>query len=486
MATANKIKIMLDPGHGAGSAHNRGSVIGNEGDNNWFFSVILKKELEARGFIVGTTRPKLANNPTLEQRGQMAKGYDIFMSLHTNAGNKDVRGTEIFPDTNPVKDWHQLSVNLAAAVSKACNTKNRGVIYWGRTSGYQQGRSKAPKTSNYFAVNRYNLANSYSLLLENVYHTNYTDCKNYKDNQDPLAKAIADTLEKWYYGAVSTPTGNAFATNKGVPILSKSTTSVEEMQAWAKKKGADPLFIDLAPKFYNISKEYGVNPAVTYAQSAKETAFMKFGGVLDKSFCNPCGLKTTQGGGNYDKNAHTRFKDWDTGITAQVQHLGLYAGDRYAKEKVVDPRHFDSIRGVAKTVEDLGGKWAPSATYGQEIVKMMSEFGSIMELETVKRDIHTSDYDTVVSILSEADMEAAIEVARRHRGLITFSGDVEYDGFAKDGKMIVAIGGDRNSHTTYATHFISGKNRVETYNLVRKFSREGKATRDKFIAEPRK
>ena len=35
------IKIMLDPGHGAGRNFNRGSVIGNEGDNNYKYSLVL-------------------------------------------------------------------------------------------------------------------------------------------------------------------------------------------------------------------------------------------------------------------------------------------------------------------------------------------------------------------------------------------------------------------------------------------------------------
>ncbi|HIT90547.1 MAG TPA: N-acetylmuramoyl-L-alanine amidase, partial [Candidatus Merdenecus merdavium] len=105
------IKILLDPGHGAGKAHNRGSVIGNEGDNNYHFSIVLKNELEKRGFIVGTTRQSISQNPSLQSRGQKAKGYDLFLSLHSNANNnKNVRGTEIFPDTNPVKNWHKLAV----------------------------------------------------------------------------------------------------------------------------------------------------------------------------------------------------------------------------------------------------------------------------------------------------------------------------------------------------------------------------------------
>ncbi|MGO0807090.1 hypothetical protein ACTPEF_24150, partial [Clostridioides difficile] len=38
------------------------------------------------------------------------------------------------------------------------------------------------------------------------------------------------------------------------------------------------------------------------AQSAKETGFCNFGGVLDASFKNPCGLKTSVGGSDTDKN----------------------------------------------------------------------------------------------------------------------------------------------------------------------------------------
>jgi hypothetical protein len=35
----------------------------------------------------------------------------------------------------------------------------------------------------------------------------------------------------------------------------------------------------------------------------------------------------------------------------------------------MDPRHFAWILGTAKTVEALGGKWAPSADYGQSIIR---------------------------------------------------------------------------------------------------------------------
>ena len=58
------IKILIDPGHGAGSAHNRGFIGGNEGDYNWIFAQRLIAYLEEYSFKVGTTRPKKTDNRT--------------------------------------------------------------------------------------------------------------------------------------------------------------------------------------------------------------------------------------------------------------------------------------------------------------------------------------------------------------------------------------------------------------------------------------
>ena len=161
------------------------------------------------------------------------------------------------------------------------------------------------------------------------------------------------------------------------PILGKSTSNIDQMQAWAKNKNAHDKFIELAPVYYRISKEAGVNPIVSYTQSAKETGYFKFGGVLDISFKNPCGMKVGKGGHDLDPNAHKRFKSWEEGIQAQVDHLALYAGAKgYPKKDTPDPRHFSYLHGKAKTVESLGGYWAPSKKYGTDIVKMMKDLES--------------------------------------------------------------------------------------------------------------
>ncbi|MDO5718436.1 MAG: cell wall-binding repeat-containing protein [Tissierellia bacterium] len=172
---------------------------------------------------------------------------------------------------------------------------------------------------------------------------------------------------------VFSPIATAMANGK-TPIVAKPTTTVEQMQEWAKNRGADPDFIKEAKRFYDISLKYGIDPAVTYAQSAKETNFFKFTGVVPKEFNNPCGLKIRAGGANEDKNAHMKFEDWQEGITAHVHHLALYAGHPdfpYSDENTPDPRHFPSIYAKAKFVEDLGGRWAPSKKYGWETAIMM-------------------------------------------------------------------------------------------------------------------
>ncbi len=154
-----------------------------------------------------------------------------------------------------------------------------------------------------------------------------------------------------------------------IPILAPPSASLAQAQAWARNKGASQLFIDLAALFWNLYMASGVDPAVAYAQSALETNYGRFTGVLDASYCNPCGIKTSAGGGDYDPAAHQRFPDWSTGITAQYDHLALYAGCAgYPKSVTPDPRHFPILNGTAPCVVNLGGKWAPSPDYGTILV----------------------------------------------------------------------------------------------------------------------
>ena len=177
-----------------------------------------------------------------------------------------------------------------------------------------------------------------------------------------------------------------------IDIISNVDVSVESVEAWAKSKNATETFVSLA----SIYKKYGqarggVNWVLAYVQAAKETGYGRFGGVLDESFHNPCGLKVPSGGDDYDPNAHKRFDNWEQGIIAHLDHLALYAGAKgYPKTVYVeswkaeslsinetyDPRHIgwfgttSGILGKATNAIDLGNKWAPSSSYGVDLFRM--------------------------------------------------------------------------------------------------------------------
>ncbi|SFC85177.1 N-acetylmuramoyl-L-alanine amidase [Clostridium uliginosum] len=171
------------------------------------------------------------------------------------------------------------------------------------------------------------------------------------------------------------PTTSVQAAIADINIVSNTQVTVEQAKKWAKSKGATNTFINLAELYWKYAKDCGnVNPGIAYVQSAKETGYGKFGGVLDETYNNPCGLKTSAGGGDTDPNAHTRFNSWDEGVQAHLDHLALYAGaEGYPKSNTYDPRHFVTIKGKSPTVNSLGGKWAPSSTYGEEVNSLYND-----------------------------------------------------------------------------------------------------------------
>lgn len=147
--------------------------------------------------------------------------------------------------------------------------------------------------------------------------------------------------------------------------------SAAKAAAWAAERGVPRWGCDLAETFWEVCWVLGVRADVAYAQAIKETGGFRFGGVIDASFHNTCGLKTRDGGANDDPDAHARFPDWRTGIRAHAEHLHLYA--RGPVDPHVDPRHFPAIAGHATTVEALSGRWAPSETYHESIVAYVEE-----------------------------------------------------------------------------------------------------------------
>lgn len=186
-------KILLDPGHG--QYGNKGVLGYYEGTQMWHFGQYLADEFRALGWTVGITRPKITDDPSLATRGQMAKGYDLFISLHSNAPGSSpsnpasIRGVSIYDSVADELDY--LEVPLVAEIARTMNTPNRGVKHWESTS-------RANK--DYFGVLRNATAAGCpdAMLIEHGYHTNETDAKWLlsHDNLKRLAKAESSLIDR--------------------------------------------------------------------------------------------------------------------------------------------------------------------------------------------------------------------------------------------------------------------------------------------------
>ena len=186
LLTKGIFNIMLDPGHGAGKAYNRGALYYNEGDNNFNYALVLKEELETyQGVVVNLTRNKITDNPDLAERSLMGHGHHLFLSLHSN-GYKDsnVRGTEVYDSIE--KPNKKLAAELCKNIAATFAHPNRGVKYKKNSVG-----------KNWYGVLRDNQAQS-AMIIEHGFHTNPEDCKFFLNNHKAIAKITAETIAKYY------------------------------------------------------------------------------------------------------------------------------------------------------------------------------------------------------------------------------------------------------------------------------------------------
>jgi hypothetical protein len=164
-------------------------------------------------------------------------------------------------------------------------------------------------------------------------------------------------------------------------IMGPPSASLEVVQRKLREQNRGSVFTDLmVPALYEEGLRWGVDPVVMIAQSAKETAWGTFPGKVKGWFNNPAGIKVhpmeqallaevskepTRGESSLD---HARFANWTQGARAQAQHLRRYAGMPVPDNEVVYQRHWVVQLFRLKTVFDLSGRWAPSPSYGSEIV----------------------------------------------------------------------------------------------------------------------
>ena len=205
------IKIMIDPGHYSG--YNKSNVVPAycEGDRMWLMAQYLIAELKSYGFTVGCTKPSInsypKNNGTdyVYGRGIKAKGYDVFISLHSNAcGTESVdRAVVIFPMNAKGRD---MAEKLGAAVKSVMGVSSYQMMQRDYDTGAYYYDKKARIGKDYYGVIRGAVDNgAIGIIIEHGFHTN-KKCATWlmsDANLQKLAKAEAKVIAD-YYGMKAT------------------------------------------------------------------------------------------------------------------------------------------------------------------------------------------------------------------------------------------------------------------------------------------
>ena len=344
------MRVYLSPGHGGSDT---GAMAADVAEKSLNLAVarLVDQMLQAHGVETMMARTVDAYVPISARTNEANDAHvDAYVSIHHNAApNRDARGTEVYHTVHSASRGPALAKAIADRLAACTDIPPRGT----------KTRTGSGGMDYYHEIRETRMP---SVIVEIGYLTNPDDlayCTSVS-GQYAAAQGIAQGILQWAGVDI-------MGTVSGTPILSAPSATVGQALLWAKNHDAAPVFVEYLPLYWQIAPEYGVDPAVAAAQSAKETAYGRFGGAVTPDQHNPCGLKITKPTGDR-RDDHATFPDWATGVRAHLQHLALYAGVTVQGE-IVDPRHFDSIEGTAKTVEALGGRWAPSADYGRSIVR---------------------------------------------------------------------------------------------------------------------
>lgn len=173
-------KIMIDPGHAPGNA-NKGPTGYYEYAGMWKLSNFLKVALIRCKCEVALTRTE-KQDVSLGERGRKSKGFDLFISQHSNACNKKVRGVTAFYSVRMKQD-KKLATELTKATAKAMGTSERS--------------ARCKESTNTDGYDYYTVifaAEStdckHVILMENGFHDNPQDEDALK--QDSVLKKIAE------------------------------------------------------------------------------------------------------------------------------------------------------------------------------------------------------------------------------------------------------------------------------------------------------
>ena len=164
-----------------------------------------------------------------------------------------------------------------------------------------------------------------------------------------------------------------------VTILGEATATQGQMVNYLEKRNPKPL-LNCTPRqivqiYYEEASREGIRADIALCQAIKETGAFGYGGDVDPSQNNYCGLGAT---GNHEPGL--KFATPQLGVRAHIQHLLAYTSTTPPKVAIVDPRYAlvrdfrKDVFGKATHWTDLNGVWAvPGTYYGQDILKIWQQ-----------------------------------------------------------------------------------------------------------------
>lgn len=346
-------RIFISAGHFTGDPGAISVFNTTEADEMIQTRDLLVQELELRGLKKDQYFFSVPDNINLKQTiewiARRALTNDVAIELHGNSATPSARGAEIYYIAgNNARKENALRI-LDALVFAVPGLQARGA---------------KPDTSTRFG--RLGFCRDIaipSLIIELCFLSNLEDMKLLRDRRNLFAKGLANGLMEW-----SQVSERILLPEK---IMGLGTVSESRLKKFLEAKNPAALnqFSNLPKLYIDESALEGVNHDIAFCQMCLETGFLIFGGDIQPSQNNFCGLGATGGG-----IRGACFPNIQTGIKAHIQHLKAYASTEPVKHSpIVDPRFHLVKRGVAPLVTNLSGRWATDPKYGNKILALTKQ-----------------------------------------------------------------------------------------------------------------
>lgn len=233
------IKIMLDAGHYG--KYNKSPCIKTyyESEMNWKLHNWLKYYLERWGFTVAQTRADQKKDLAVVTRGQSAKGYDLLVSVHSNAVDNSVHENIDYPVAYVPLNGSAttLGKQLAECVAKMMGTKQKAQV-----------QTRKGSNGDYYGIIRGATSVGVPcIILEHSFHTNTkaTEWLLNDSNLQAIAKAEAEIIAEYFGLYKATEPSQTKEAKYSVQVGAFSSKSLADaMVTNLKRAGFDAFVVE--------------------------------------------------------------------------------------------------------------------------------------------------------------------------------------------------------------------------------------------------